>query len=125
MICRVNILDEAKTHINMTNLKKLMKESYYSPLRFYCKFAFRTKLELCMHQWHGYDELYENLAQWLKETEGKVRSESGLRPDLDSKQAQRDTFKVVNKEIPFCSRGIFEYLNVLPIFVFNANARIS
>ena len=47
-----------------------------------------------MHQWQGYDELYENLAQWLKETEAKVRNESGLRPDLDSKQAQRDTFKV-------------------------------
>ncbi len=47
-----------------------------------------------MHQWQGYDELYENLAQWLKETEGKVRNESGLRPDLNSKQAQRDAFKV-------------------------------
>ena len=77
-----------------------------------------------MHQWHGYDELYENLAQWLKETEGKVRSESGLRPDLDSKQAQRDTFKVVNKKFHFCSRKILEHLNLLSIFVFNANARI-
>ncbi len=47
-----------------------------------------------MHQWHGYDELYENLSHWLKDTEVKVRNESGLKPDLDAKQAQRDTFKV-------------------------------
>ena len=62
-------------------------------LIFSCIF-FRTKLELCMHQWHGYDELYENLSHWLKDTEVKVRNESGLKPDLDAKQAQRDTFKV-------------------------------
>ena len=64
-----------------------------------------------MRQWHGYDELYENLAQWLKETEGKVRSESGLRPDLDAKQFQRDTFKVVNKNIRI-SEGIFQHFAV-------------
>ena len=61
-----------------------------------------------MYQWQGYDELYENLAQWLKETEAKVRNESGLRPDLDSKQAQRDTFKVC-ENLQFLS---LKFLNV-------------
>ncbi len=63
---------------------------YFYFLAIFC----RTKLELCMHQWHGYDELYENLSHWVKDTEVKVRNESGLKPDLDAKQAQRDTFKV-------------------------------
>ena len=47
-----------------------------------------------MQQWQGYDELYETLSKWLKDTEVKVRAESGLRPDLVTKQQQLDTFKV-------------------------------
>ena len=73
-----------------------------------------------MHQWHGYDELYENLAQWLKETEGKVRSESGLRPDLDSKQFQRDTFKVVNKNV-LRIQGLFQYFFFIKRFTYLSN----
>ena len=47
-----------------------------------------------MMEWQGYDEQYEAMAQWLKEAEAQVRSETGLKPDLPAKQKQLDTFKV-------------------------------
>ena len=55
--------------------------------------AYRAKLDASMQQWQGYDDLYEGLSKWLKDTEVKVRTESGLRPDLATKQQQLDTFK--------------------------------
>lgn len=54
----------------------------------------RLKLEVCMQQWQGYDELYDTLEKWVKDTEVKVRNESELKPNLAAKQAQLDTFKV-------------------------------
>ena len=47
-----------------------------------------------MSQWQDYDGLYDNLSKWVKDTEVKVRNESGLKPDLPAKEAQLETFKV-------------------------------
>ena len=54
----------------------------------------RSKLEQCMSQWQDYDGLYDNLSKWVKDTEVKVRNESGLKPDLPAKEAQLEAFKV-------------------------------
>ena len=50
-----------------------------------------------MQQWQGYDEIYDNLATWVKETEVKVRNESGPQADLHAKQDQNEVFKVIDK----------------------------
>ena len=47
-----------------------------------------------MSQWQGYSELYDNLTQWVKDTDTKIRTQSGPCPDLPSKQRQLETFKV-------------------------------
>ncbi len=49
-----------------------------------------------MQQWHGYDEQYDTLSTWLKDTEVKVRTQAGLQPNLLTKQQQQHTFKVVD-----------------------------
>ena len=64
---------------------------------------FRVMLDESMQQWQGYDDLYDSLSKWLKDMEVKVRTESGLRPDLVTKQQQMDTFKV---EIYFLSEQL-------------------
>ncbi|XP_041351119.1 nesprin-1-like [Gigantopelta aegis] len=53
----------------------------------------QSKLENSIEQWQDYDGQYEGLAQWLKETEAKMRSESSLRPDLAGKMEQRQLLK--------------------------------
>lgn len=55
-----------------------------------------------MSQWQGYDEVYDGMAQWVKDTETKVRNDSGLQPDLPSKTEQLDDFKVIPE--------LFQYL---------------
>ena len=62
----------------------------------------RAQLEQCMSQWQGYNELYDGLTQWLKDTDSKVRTDSGPRGDLDGKRRQLDTFKVYAKVNPEC-----------------------
>ena len=47
-----------------------------------------------MQQLEGYDELYNSLSAWLKETEAKLRNEAGLKADLEQKRSQCETFKV-------------------------------
>ena len=57
-------------------------------------FYLRTKLESNMQQLEGYDELYNSLSTWVKDTEVNLRSEAGLKPDVEQKQRQLETFKV-------------------------------
>ena len=52
-----------------------------------------------MQQWEGYDQQYEALWQWLKETEAKLRTEAGLRTQLSEKQRQRDTFSLIRTDV--------------------------
>ena len=47
-----------------------------------------------MQQLEGYDELYNSLSTWVKDTEVNLRSEAGLKPDVEQKQRQLETFKV-------------------------------
>ena len=54
----------------------------------------RSKLENSMDQWQKYDSHYDNLSQWLKDSEAQVRSEAALKPDLSSKKEQYELFKV-------------------------------
>ena len=51
---------------------------------------------MSMDQWQDYDHRYEALSQWLKDTEGHMRNESALKPDLPAKKEQLDLFKVIN-----------------------------
>ena len=54
----------------------------------------KTRLETCMHQWQGYDEVYETFSQWVKDTENKLRALSALQPNLAAKTAQLSEVKV-------------------------------
>ena len=47
-----------------------------------------------MQQLEGYDELFNALSSWLKDTEAGLRNEAGLKPDLDHKKRQLEAFKV-------------------------------
>ena len=77
----------------------------------------RTKLESCMQQWQGYDEVYDSMAQWVKDTEVKVRNESGLKPDLPSKVDQLKNFKVCHIALMLLYRSVIDvcFLNVCKI----------
>ncbi|XP_074648980.1 muscle-specific protein 300 kDa-like isoform X3 [Tubulanus polymorphus] len=59
----------------------------------------KNKLEDALDQWKDYDDLNENLSQWLKDTEMNIRSESNLKPDLKTKKDQLDKFKVINEDV--------------------------
>lgn len=52
-------------------------------------------LDQCASRWQDYDELYNDLLQWIKGMENKVKEESSLRSSLDLKQKQLDIFKVL------------------------------
>ncbi len=54
----------------------------------------RNKLESSVDQFTDYDGHYDDLSQWLKETEAKMRNQASLMPDMDSKQEQQRLFKV-------------------------------
>ena len=49
---------------------------------------------MSVEKWQGYDELFENLTQWVKETETQVRNNTGSCVDLMSKLKQRDLLQV-------------------------------
>ena len=57
-------------------------------------FSLRTELELFAQRWQGYDELYENLTQWVKSTEAEVRIRNKSFADLQAKQKQLQFFEV-------------------------------
>ena len=59
-----------------------------------------------MQQLEGYDALYDSLNQWLKDTEAKVRSEAGLRPNIEAKQSQLEAFKVSTVDCVECFQVI-------------------
>ena len=61
--------------------------------------VYRSSLESSMQQWQGYDEQYDALWSWLKETEAKLRSETGLKTQLAEKQRQRDTFLLIQTDV--------------------------
>lgn len=61
----------------------------------------RCELETALTHWQGFSQNYETLAQWLKETEAKLRTENTTRSDLDSKRHMLDTLKVLLTQIPF------------------------
>ena len=71
----------------------------------------KQKLESSMKQWQGYDDLYDDLNKWVKETEVKIRNDAGLKADLPSKQKQLDSFKVspyiCQKDVSGASNNIF------------------
>jgi hypothetical protein len=52
-------------------------------------------LDQCASRWQDYDELYDDILRWMKSMENKVKEESSLCADLDSKQKQLDTLKVL------------------------------
>ncbi|CAL1544282.1 unnamed protein product [Lymnaea stagnalis] len=59
----------------------------------------QSKLENSMGQWQEYDERYEVLSQWLKDTEADIRTEAALQPDLDSKKQQLEHFKALEQSV--------------------------
>ncbi|KAL3874933.1 hypothetical protein ACJMK2_037885 [Sinanodonta woodiana] len=59
----------------------------------------QAKLEGSIDQWSAYDREYENLSQWLKDTETSVRNEGNLQPDLPSKIEQYEHFKEIDDDV--------------------------
>lgn len=47
-----------------------------------------------MDQWQQYDQRYETLSQWLKDSEASIRTDSALQPDIHSKKEQLEQLKV-------------------------------
>ena len=47
-----------------------------------------------MLQWQDYDTIYNTVSNWVKDTEVKVRNETGLQRDLQAKQRQIEQFEV-------------------------------
>jgi hypothetical protein len=54
----------------------------------------KCELETALSRWQGFSQNYDSFAQWLKESETKLRHENIARPDLDSKRHMLDTLKV-------------------------------
>ena len=86
-----NAICQNKVKKRMLFVETRLKKNAILIALLYC---YRSKLENSIEQWQDYDGQYENLAQWLKETEAKMRSESSLRPDLDGKVEQKERLKV-------------------------------
>ena len=57
-------------------------------------FYFRTNLEVSVKKWQGYDELYENLTQWIKESELQVKDNSMFSAQLFAKKNQLAALQV-------------------------------
>ena len=54
----------------------------------------RSKLESSIGQWSQYDKKYDDLSQWLKDMEARVRNEANLKQDLPNKIEQFELLKV-------------------------------
>ena len=76
---------------------------------------YRHKLESSIDQWQAYDKEYDTLSQWLKDTEGRVRNEATLKPDLPSKIEQYEQFKVT-LYYTICVSFAYDCINFLPRF---------
>ena len=55
---------------------------------------YRSKLESSIGQWSAYDKKNEDLSNWLKDMEGRVRNEATLKQDLPNKIEQFELLKV-------------------------------
>lgn len=67
-------------------------EQYVSDLQ-----AAHTRLDQCLQQWQRYEDMYENLLKWIKDTEKKVK-DMPLVSTLDEKQAQVKRYQVCTRE---------------------------
>ncbi|KAK3089086.1 hypothetical protein FSP39_000625 [Pinctada imbricata] len=52
----------------------------------------QVKLEGSVDQLSAYDNKYDNLSKWLKDTEAKLRNQTALKPDLQGKVDQAELF---------------------------------
>ena len=51
-------------------------------------------MESSIGQWSQYDKKYDDLSQWLKDMEARVRNEANLKQDLPNKIEQFELLKV-------------------------------
>lgn len=80
-------------HVSTFLLVSQMEQIIDTALKYF--FLSRKKLQTSVTQWQEYDQQYDVLSQWLKDTDVQIRSESTLKPDLDSKREQLKTLKVI------------------------------
>ena len=55
--------------------------------------SFRVTEKL-LHQWSDYDQLFETLSQWLKDTEVKVTGATEVKATLEEKRGLCDKYRV-------------------------------
>ena len=86
-----------------------MRSAYFHPLFFLVietiLFFYQGTLR---DQWTKYEEFYEQLSHWIKDTENSMKADSDLRSSLDQKMEQLNRHKV-----------IFETYSILVNFIQN------
>ena len=56
-------------------------------------------MESMISNWSNFDRTFEQLNQWVKETEMRVKTDSGVRADLVEKKAHLEKLKMLNRDI--------------------------
>ena len=62
-------------------------------MMWFCVWQTKSDLESCMIQWKEFETWQEKCADWLKESENKIRN-TDLKSTLQEKQAQLERLKV-------------------------------
>ncbi|XP_025103982.1 nesprin-1-like isoform X4 [Pomacea canaliculata] len=58
-----------------------------------------TALSTLRDQWHEYEAFYEQLSQWMKDTESEMKSDSELKATLEQKTIQLEKQKSLHEEL--------------------------
>nr|KAG5692778.1 hypothetical protein BaRGS_009394 [Batillaria attramentaria] len=58
-----------------------------------------TTLTTLRDQWHQYEAFYEELSQWIKDTESEMKSDSELKSTLEQKTIQLEKQKSLHEEL--------------------------
>lgn len=76
--------------------------------------------ERLMEEWHLYENQYDELSQWIKDTETDMKEESDLKATLEDKTEQLEKQQVIFYMILLLHPKIFCYLSlvILSIYLF-------